>query len=501
MSKIGGQMVETYQSQQVHGPLTEDIFWDDILKAVKTVNLHINDQNYNQSSLQAAFAHKGSLEKLYIEGRAEVKKMAVEYLQILDDLNKAMATSKGTVMYSQYTARQTKQVKILTPGGKPELTIWEDRVLQDEVFQVKKGILVSEERQQSHTGEDSGREILIDLGDNVVAIYRPHVSDNPWSVQGQLSLELRGFKGSAKEAQMLVEKINDLGLDGRLADETDLEIVYLARNAWMLKQDRDAEWDKIVRSDIPKTEKRNKMKEYLAQQMGVANLDTMTEYDFLPRYNTMYNPSANKQGVESGGQFYWNNFVVTDSWLKTHPIHFTHDLSCSILDFFRMALENTGYGLSTEQRWRIGVRVKGKSSDIDMRTGGANYFFMRCKKGKSSETDDLQFSGDLIKRSDHFAHSCDRYGVTVSSEKASTTKLDGSTVDQRFGSIDDRVIPTDYPNMAYEVMFKDGINLLDNLIRVNVDSESEKEELIILFQQHNITTIRGKTLDQVIKVR
>ncbi|MEQ8172568.1 MAG: hypothetical protein ABRQ38_27035, partial [Candidatus Eremiobacterota bacterium] len=115
-------------------------------------------------------------------------------------------------------------------------------------------------------------------------------------------------------------------------------------------------------------------------------------------------------------------------------------------------------------------------------SGGADYVF--CHLEQDIHAGDLVFKPELLNRLDQIGHRSDQWGQV-------TPEADHT-----------RITPGDYhKNYMYEVMFKNSVNLLDYLERINVRSEKEKEDIINLFKEKGITSFGDKTPDELVQVK
>ncbi len=100
-------------------PLHDDTFFPTILEAVKNVNFHVGDGNYNRTKLAKAEKLRTRLLVLARSKDPEVKKMADSYIKWLDEIKEAVDWDRATNgIFEQYLPELPKQAKPKKPDFK-----------------------------------------------------------------------------------------------------------------------------------------------------------------------------------------------------------------------------------------------------------------------------------------------------------------------------------------------------------------------------------------------
>ena len=160
--------IETEPPARVGQRLPEDVFADDILAAVKTVNHHASDGQYNQETIEKAASHLAALRRLRQHEDPDVKEMATTLAAVrdkapIDELFNAYlkkrATPRRRPKNVPFTVRRTKvlQTKRQIRGG--ELVVVNDAADNNAMF--------------NGQSINAGEQYEIDFGDGVRAVYRP----------------------------------------------------------------------------------------------------------------------------------------------------------------------------------------------------------------------------------------------------------------------------------------------------------------------------------------
>ena len=149
--------------------LTDDMFYGDILSAVKSINHHINqgDFNFNKSTIEKALSHRATLTKLAGKRDKDLKSMARTYLKTLDELD-ASVSSNGRTKISAFK-QHLKKEKPVKPSGDKIPTIKRTTLYGDQKVVRKGEINITHEKvtlSDIHSNFTSnGIEYKIDLGD------------------------------------------------------------------------------------------------------------------------------------------------------------------------------------------------------------------------------------------------------------------------------------------------------------------------------------------------
>jgi len=479
--------------------LADDLFYDDILNAVKTVNHHLTkgDSNFSRQKIDKALKHRMSLRRLAEKGDAELKAMAQAYLKVLDDLDRVISLpNKAKIPVFERYVRVEAPVK---PSGDRLAAVKRTTVHGDKKQIVGGKITVQSEEvsfgQVHSTFSSSGLEYKIDLGDGVEGIYRPWIKENYYAHQGQL--EIRVMKDCTPEtANQLLAKLERLGVDATFASSEQAELMYLSKQAYILKEDSSLAWKKLMqRLDHDKanpSERVNALRGFWSDKLGVADVTKMPGYDPEGKYSIM--ASGWKDKREAG----WRSqlrFDISDEQinrdLKGYGLYHQVTGRGSLPEVLESALTNNGAMVSTVEKVRIGVPVGGMSPNADMESGGASYFFTRIRKlpsTSSSSSTGFYFKPTLLRRMDAITYDCDKYGRVTEDH---VRKFRRSTLDdfKKLGS----------GNHSDETIFKNSVTILDNLDMVAVQSETERTKVLDIFRRHGVTQLPdGRRIETVV---
>ncbi len=164
-----------------------------------------------------------------------------------------------------------------------------------------------------------------------------------------------------------------------------------------------------------------------------------------------------------------------------------------IVSFIDIVLKNNGAMVSTIEKMRIGVPVRGMSSIRDMDSGGASYFFTRIQEtptaGKPPRTG-LYFKKRMLRRMDAISYNHDAYGE-VKDKYASDHR--GSTPDEwkEFACADNN-----------ETIFKYSVTLLDNIDVIVVRDKQKKQQMLDVFRKYKIMKLPdGRNVEDIVLTR
>jgi len=481
--------------------LADDLFHDDILVAVKSINYHIKqgDLSFNKSKIDQALSHRAALTTLAGERDKDLKSMARSYLKTLDEIESSISANGRTKIraFNQYL----KKEKPVKPSGDKLPTVKRTTLYGDRKIVRKGEIDVMHEdvtlKNLHSSFTAKGLEYKIDLGDGVEGIYRPWIKENYYSHQGQLELRILS-DCSPESAERLLDGLERLGIKSSFASPVDAEYMYLLKQAYILNEDKSPAWKKVLKSlDTQKASKAERVKalrQYWSDQLGVKDVTQIPGYDPKGKYSIM--SSAWKKKKDAGYR-HQLRFDISDDQVKRelgdyglyHRLTNGSDVA-SVLDEI---LDHNGALISTVEKMRVGIPVGGMSPSSDMGTGGASYFFTRIRKlpGLGYERGDtgFYFKPHLLRRMDAITYEGDKYG-----------RVTGNHVRQHR-----KVKITDYKSIASrkssdETIFKNEVTLLDNLQMVTVRSETTKRKILNVFRKHGVTRLPdGRQVKDIVR--
>lgn len=486
-------------------PLNQDTFYHDILAGVKTLNHHIKDGDfaYNEETLKIVRKAQRELRDLKKSPDVEVSRMAKNYLTTVNKILKGVKENKK---FQGRFLQYLRKTDLPKPKKKQSLNFKKQRVLYEHK-QNKKGEIIIEKTKDDDLRKvlrrdhaKDGLEYRIDLGDGVEAVYKPWNNRNYYAHQGELELKITGTPNS-KTIEKLIDKLNDLGIDGRLATREDQELVYLYKQAYLIKEDAEPGYKNLIRKldnqQATKEQRIKALREYWASKLGVNDITKLPEYNPYGEYSLSGNAARKKVFSETAGYKNTYRFDVGKQELERelkgyglyHKMTNGRDLIKTIDDI----LANNGAFVSTVEKIRLGIPVGGMSPLDDMGSGGASYFFTRLRKVPgSNEAGEVgfYFKKNMVRRLDAITYDADKYG-----------RVTGSTVrNNRYSNLNM------YRNIARlyrsdETIFKNTVTLLDNIEHINVYGRANKQKLVDVFHKHGIKKLPdGRRIEDVILV-
>ena len=484
---------------QVGDTLPQDVFHDKLLGGIKTVNTHVEkgDFAYNQEKLDAIKDMVPDLEKLQKSKDPDVAAMATKYLaecqKVLDGAtNKTKYEGKFAPYKKQFqsqpdekkpaegiTARKTKVRMPLRELKNGEISVAQENAATSDVF--------------GHAMKD-GVQYEITLGDGMTASYRPWVSANYYAHQGEMEIRVPGNPDPETFEKMMAQ-LDRMGITATVATPQDAELMYLHKQAYILKEDTSAAYRKMTQDldkrSASKEERISRMRQYWEQRLGVPDVTKLQGYNPLGEYQAQWNDPKSRAGYR-----HQMRFDISDEELDRKMAGFGlyHRLTddSSVPKFLDEVLRHNGAMASTVEKMRIGVKPGGMSPTEDMNSGGATYFFTRIRKlpgeAGGSHEPGLYFSKRMLRRMDAITYDRDRYG-RVNDDSVRTKRF--STVEdwKRIGS----------RRGSDETIFKYSVTLLDNIDRIAVRNETEKAKIVQVFKKHGIERLPdGRRVEEVV---
>ncbi len=481
--------------------LPEDTFYDTILNGVKTVNHHVaqGDFAYNQEKLESVKKLRSKLRKLQKSNDPDVAAMAEGYLA---ECEKVLDCAAGNKKYTGHFGQYKKRFKSQPDKKKPAKGITARKTkVRMPLRELRKGqIRVVQEH--ASTGEVFGRSMKdgvqyeIDLGDGITATYKPWVGQNYYAQQGEFELHFDGDP-DPKKLEAVMERLDRMGITATIATPQDAELLYLQKQAYVLKVDRSADYKKVMREldrkGASKEERITQLRAFWEKHLGVDDITRMPGYDPMGEHQAQWDDPTRRAGWRHQMRFDISDEDL-DRDLPGHGLYHRLTDDRSMPGFLDELLGSSGAMASTIEKARIGVRPGGMSPVEDMNTGGATYFFTRIRKlpgqrGGSREPG-LYFKKRMLRRMDAITYSTDKYGRvtggTVRKHRKSTIP-EWKQIASRKGSD--------------ETIFKYSVTLLDNIDVVAVRNSSERTKVIQAFKKHGITRLPdGRRVQDIVVV-
>jgi SPP1 gp7 family putative phage head morphogenesis protein len=478
--------------------LPDDIFANDILAAIKTINYHAQDYKYNQATLKKAADHLKALKRLSGSDDPDVREMAQTYIAWIEKVQQA-ASGKTSIDERFETYLKKRATRKRKPKDVP-FTVQRTKVLQPK-RELRNGELVVVDGAADNSAlfrgrtMKGGKQYEIDFGDGVHAVYRPWSEKNLYAQRGEFELILPD-RPDAKSLERALDNMESLGLKAGAATPQDAELLYLHKQAYLTKVDRDPEYKRLVaeldRRAAGKDERIQEMRGFWERRLGVKDLTRMPGYDPMGEYQLAFKAPGKKAGYRHQYRFDISDEDL-EKQMKGYGLYHRLTNGEDLPSFIETVLENNGAMVSTVEKLRAGIPVGGMSPAADMDTGGATYVFTRIRKlptaGGSRDTG-LYFKKRLLRRMDAISYDHDAFG-----------RVRDDYVSHHRGST-----PSEWKKFARrssnETIFKYSVTLLDNIDVIVVGSEREKRRLLEVFHKRKISKLPdGRKVEDIILVR
>lgn len=477
--------------------LPEDDFADDILAAAKTVNHHTHDGSYNQSTLDRADKHLSALKKLAKSDDPDIKEMAETYIDWLGRIKDAAA--QQSAIPEKFTQYMKKRVSAPKKESKPDFTVRKTKTLVTQ-RKINKGELSVEKEGADMTSlfrgnsMPDGEQYEIDFGDGIKAVYRPWSGKNMYAQSGEIEIVIPD-RPDPKQIDLALDHMERLGIKTQVATPEDAEIMYLTKQAYITKTDKDSQYKKMI-SDLEKrsaskTEQIQTMRGFWEKKLGVSDITKRPGYDPVGEYQLGY-----KDKSIQGGYRNQYRFDLSDADLERemagYSLHHSLTNGNSMSDFIDTALGNNGAMISTVEKIRAGVPPGGMSPESDMKSGGASYIFTRIKKSPTASKKEpgLYFKKRLLRRMDAISYDHDAYGRVT----------DNYVVENR--GFDPKEWKQFSRHSGNETILKYSVTLLDNLENIVVDSAMERKIVLDTFRKHGVSILPdGRKIEELVLTR
>jgi len=484
--------------------LPEDTFYDKILSGAKTVNHHVDsgDFKYNADTLDEIRKIIPDLEKLAKSGKtASIRDMAEEYRKACEAvLDAAKNNTKFPGKIEQYTAKK----HLIAQEAKPEpkkagfrfqktnIKLDQHQCRNGEIHVVKSDADLNVIFGRS-SGFSRGVQYRIELDDGVVMDYRPWDSSNPYAVQGQVEIRVTGKVAAPERFEAILDRLDQLGINSVPASAEDAEIMYLQKQAYLLKKDTSAAWKKMGQkmdsSNATKAERIQAMRKFWSDELGVDDVTKIPGYDPVGNYELGFSDPSRRAGYRHQMRFDLTDEML-DRELKGYGLYHNVTDSGNVEDLVKTVLDNNGNMVSTVEKIRIGVKPGGMSPVSDMGTGGASYFFTRVRKlpvsGRGSTG--LYFKKRLLRRMDAITYDHDAFGKVV----------DDYVRRKRLAGIED------YKRLASggrsdETIFKYTVSLVDEIDVIKTSGAAQRAKVIELFKKKGFSKLPdGRKIEEVV---
>ena len=488
-------------------PLGEDIFFDKIEDALITVNSHNGHGNnaadfkYNQGKLDALYAEKPTLESLLDRHPdPDVKAMAREYLDIIEEIDQATVPS-GSHGKIPIKTQYVKQFRAEAQERATTVKVRQTDIAVPERTPDASGRLGSTGKlirpRDVMRVQFTGFQYNIEWPDGMIVRYRPSRPDNPMAFWGELDIVQMG-KWDAASLQKMFDRLEEMGLDARLSTAEDLELMYLKRQGFTLKQDEADSAYRTLLSDtasLPVSEQVTRHQRYWSDFLGVEDVTKLEHYRPQGEREISFTAWLKEEGSQSlrAGHRNQYRFDVADKDIPKNynlfhsPSSLGESTDSGILTFLKTGiLESNGKLMSLKDKLRNGVRSRDESADWDLDRGGGSYAYLRSLANKDNWIG-LYFKKRNYRRMDARHVNSDETGSIP--ERKRRAKLTAGEL-RKFASSEN------------EMLFKNGMDLIGELEAVVMESASGRDEAIALFKAAGWDRLPdGRSIEEVVMLR
>jgi len=383
------------------------------------------------------------------------------------------------VRLEKYTGSAERLRQILPQGWKLETVDVGYERPSDVIERVLRGgRLVKGKGDPFRLDSDRGRMFKITAPDGTTIYYRPWRSPTgqPVGLQGHIRVwlpqeQLKDL--SASRLQKAFENLKVLGIETTEATTQDLELLYLRKVSF--KEGIDRRLLEKIPETLPVEEQIALLrKEYKRRKIAV------------PTSRELMGPKFHRK--RGFGWARWDAHHIPqeelDQFVLEHELY-GGDVAGSIA---RVLDGKTGGLISTREKMRIGVQVRGMSPTRDLDTGGASYVFTRLRRSSQSRHGGrIYFKGEALRDMDAISYSGDAYGKVTDAQ------------------LEDRILRKGWDKVASqrsadETIFKNGLDFEEFLESIVVDTEREREAVLAVFRERGIRKFAGKDIEDLVRV-
>ena len=485
--------------------IREDVFSDDISIAVRSANHHASDLAYVASKTDKALGHRTALKKLVKSKDADVKAMATTYLKVLDELEDITTnkTGKKLAHFSAYE-RKPSEPKPKSPN-EPTVTKGKakkyNRTLTDDgILEVSSDNLTNVEKRLSRVTDSD--EYVVKYPDGTVIQYRPWDSNVTYAMRGQMDIVIPE-KPNTKTLNGIFDKLEEMGIEARVATAEDTELMYLMKHAYITRMDQGPPWKKMMAeldsADADKSARISAMRVFWSKHMKVKDVTKLPSYKPEGIYDISFTQFKNNKAIQSAGSRRQERFDLPDDLeeeLKDYTIYHDPDFGGDMDSFFESGfLKKNGQFITNNQKVRWGISLKGSGSpDADFGSGGANYAYTRWKhKRDKGRLTGFFFKTRLARRADTVSYDSDHFGDMGGRTNENVVRND------RY--IDPSLWKQISNESGNETVFKDGFNFLEEIDLIVTEDGAQLKRVLQHFKDAGIDTLPDgrKVIDIVVE--
>lgn len=483
------------KKEAVAKPLPEDTFWANIEPALKTINHHAGDGQYNTAKVGLMRATKTQLDALATP-TAALQDMKAHYLAIIQSAEEAMASKSKTALFEQFTIKPPAK----TPKAKdaaPKFNVRQEEITWP-VRSYTSGKPVRTAAKVTVRGSTLTQDgYAVEIGPVHVRFipYRASVTPggglnqhNAQALMGTLEVEVAG-EASRENINRALDAVKQLGLSPVKATDEYLEAVWIRKTLAM----RTDKIDNATRARIreimelegtPDAERVRQLRAIAVEKLGVEP----------PRDPSLWRPKAGADG---------RGWAITERWdmpakdvqreLSKYAV--THHTGASVPELVEKLLQQGGELTSTVERARKGIAIDaGMSPEADLVKGGATHLFTRIKsRAKAYAETGFVFKVTTLARQDAFSFSGDWYGgVDNFFNTAMIYESRGKTVDE---------LKTFAKAGGNETLFKWNLSLLDELEAIVVNTAGDKAAVVRKFEAAGVKVLPdGRKVADIVRL-
>lgn len=478
---VGGEMssAQAMASTNFH---PEDEYYDAVLAAAKTVNFHAGDKKYNDAVLTLLTKKQKTAKQALKGATGDKKEMLEHYIKVMDNITAAKKKGGTAAQVVPYVLKQDTTAQAARTLRR-DIRVRKDSGISFRLTNIDKGL---GKRKGGFNKFATKEAYTIDAGEGIEIKFIP----SNGSTSRQSGLAMHGTVSvSIPEAanndtiQKALDIVDVLGIDATPPSPAYEEALYLHRGIYMQGKHGTPDYISIWETRTFTDEERvAKLKHYVKQNMGI-------DVDKVPSYD----PTGKARHADGSGFRHWDRWDVTPDDIAKNMedyalVHTTGNLTSSpegaVAETLGAILDSGGEFTSTTGRIRKGVAVRGAgaSTEADISTGGASYFFTRIRKTENP-ANGFYFRIGALGRQDAVTYPVDKFGaISDINERAFTVK--------------------DYKKYAAkrsnETLFKEGLSI-DDLDFIRVRSEEERAEVLAVFEARGIKAMSdGRPVQDIV---
>lgn len=452
----------------------EESVFQSVVKAAKTVNHHQSDGNYNLQTLDALEAAKMAVEKAVREGAISAAG-GKPYLNWISEIRQAAATKAAAPQVSKIGL----QVNVPNQPGNI------DAKKVANLYQAKR---TTRGRVRQVDGKVFEASTAYDINvEGAKVRFKPFTPSDKsfYTLQGRFEVEVSG--GATPEGlEKIAKAMSQLGLDSRPAQPDFQEALSLFKGL-------------NLRRDLVTVDRLNRARAVMADEalkdaekvIKLRNIATESGMPIIA--GKAFKPGGLENGFGQGLRTWWRwdlTRVETEKAMKNYVI--SHRSSAKPEDLLGHWLDQGGVASPVAERLRRGVDISGGMSPLaDLNNGTSDYLFTRIvQRSKAKAKGQWHFKIGNLARLDALSYKGDWLGgvhTIYKPEARQNLAVDPAGWRQYSRS------------RANETLFKDGLNLLDELDAIVVNSEAERQRVLVVFKTHGIERLNdGRKVEEIV---